>query len=206
MPAKRWLYLVLLVLSVAPLLPAQPRRVAEGETPIGNRDIGILFSTDDILFDLEGYQQGVGVKISAGKWMFRGMIDLLLNTGIDPFSITLGGVFERHLLPGPISVYFGPSIETGLTISTTKIDADNWTQDISLPLLTAGGVFGVEIFVFDFLSIFLEYQAALALGMNIDRISTAGSISSTSEFTYKFDVGLGNSGKFGIVFYIMRRE
>ena len=205
--SKRWLFLVLLVLSVTPLLPAQRGSIGNGNPPVaGERDIGILFSTNDILFDLEGYQQGVGVKISIDKWMFRGMVDILLNTGINPFSISLGGVLERHFLPGPLSVYLGPSLETGLTISTDKADADNWTQAIALPLLTVGGVFGIEVFIFDFLSVFLEYQAALALGMNIDRISTAGSVSSTREFTYKFDVGLGNSGMFGIVFYLMRRE
>jgi len=205
--SKQGFFLVLLVLSVTRMLPAQQRSIWRGITPTaGERDIGILFSTNDILFDLEGYQQGVGVKISMDKWMFRGMVDILLNTGINPFSISLGGVLERHFLPAPLSVYWGPSLETGITISTDKTDADNWTQDIALPLLTVGCVLGIEVFVFEFLSVFLEYQAALALGLNIDRISTAGSVSSTTEFTYKFDVGLGNSGMFGIVFYLMRRD
>ncbi|MBA7568622.1 hypothetical protein ES708_10356 [subsurface metagenome] len=205
--AKPWVILAMLVLSVTPLLPAQQRSIWKGISPTaGARDIGILFSTNDILFDIEGYQQGVGAKISMDKWMFRGMVDILLNTGINPFSLNLGGVLERHFLPGPLSVYWGPSLETGLTISTNKTDADNWTQNIAWPLLTVGGVFGIELFLFEFLSVFLEYQAALALGLNINRISTAGSVSSTTEFTYKFDVGLGNSGMFGIVFYLMRRE
>ena len=205
--AKRWAFLVLLVFSVTPPIPAQQKSIWKGISPTaGARDIGILFSTNDILFDIEGYQQGLGAKISIDKWMFRGMVDVLLNTGINPFSISLGGVWERHFLPGPLSVYWGPSLETGVTISTNKFDADNWTQNIALPLLTIGGVFGIELFLFEFLSIFLEYQAALALGLNINRISTAGSVSSTTDFTYKFDVGLGNSGMFGIVFYLMRRE
>ncbi len=205
--AKRWLFLVLLVFSVTPPIPAQQRSIWKGIAPTaGERDIGILFSTNDILFDIEGYQQGLGAKISIDKWMLRGMVDILLNTGVNPFSLSLGGVLERHFLPGPLSVYWGPSLETGITISTDKTDEDNWTQNIALPLLTVGRVFGIEVFVFDFLSVFLEYQAALALGLNIDRISTAGSVSSNTEFTYKFDVGLGNSGMFGIVFYLMRRE
>lgn len=207
MTARRWIFLLLLALSVTPLLLAQRGSIGHGKTPVaGKRDIGILFSTNDILFDIEGYQQGVGAKISINKWMLRGMVDILFNTGINPFSLSLGAVLERHFLPGPLSVYCGPSLETGFTISTNKIDSNNWTQNIALPLLTVGGVFGFEIFIFDFLSVFLEYQAALALGLNIDRISTAGSVSSTTEFTYKFDVGLGNSGMIGIVFYLMRRE
>ena len=138
--------------------------------------------------------------------MFRGMVDVLLNTGINPFSISLGGVLERHFLPGPLSVYSGPSLETGVTISTNKINSDNWTQDIALPFLTVGGVFGIEVFIFDFLSVFVEYQATFALGLDIYRVSTSGSVSSTTDFTYEFDVGLGNSGMFGIVFYLMRRK
>lgn len=205
--ARRWLCLVLLAVSVSPLLPAQRGSVGPGKTPIaGERDIGILFSTNDLLFGLEGYQQGVGVKVGVDKWMFRGMVDILLNNGFNPFSISLGGVLERHFLPGPMSVYWGPSLETGITISKDKTDADNWIQSIALPLLTVGGVFGIEVFIFDFLSVFVEYQASLAFDLNISRISTAGSVSSTTEFACKLETGLGNNGMFGIVFYLMRRE
>jgi len=204
---RRCLCFVLLAILGTPLLFAQQGSIGHGRTPIySERDLGILFSTNDVFFDLEGYQQGVGVKIGFDKWKLRGMVDILVNNGLDPFSISLGGVLERHILPGPLSVYAGPSLETGITVSTDETDADNWTQAIALPLLNFGGVFGIEVFVFDFLSVVVEYQATLALGLNIDRISTAGLVSSTREFTYKFDVGLGNNGKFGIVFYLMRRE
>jgi len=199
----------LLVLCSATLLPAEQRSIWKGITPAaGARDIGILFSTNDILFDIEGYQQGLGVKISLDKWVIRAAADILLSTGINPsaFSLSLGGVLERHFLPGPLSVYWGPSLETGVTISTNKFDEDNWTQDMALPLLTVGAVFGVEVYIFEFLSVFVEYQAALALGLNIDRISTAGSMSSDQQFTSTLQTDLGNSGMFGIVFYIVRRD
>jgi len=62
----------LLVLCSATLLPAEQRSIWKGITPAaGARDIGILFSTNDILFDIEGYQQGLGVKISLDKCSIR---------------------------------------------------------------------------------------------------------------------------------------
>jgi len=176
----------------------------------GPIDLGILFSTSDILLDLEGYPHGgIGAKINlkdSRDWMLRGTADLLLQNEFDPFSISLGAAFENHLWPGPISLYWGPTAETGFTTELGyKIDDDNWSRTSTWPL-SLGCVLGIELFLFEFLSIFLEYQAALDLGLTTTRISTGGSVSSTTEFTYTFDIGVANKAMFGIVFYIMKRD
>jgi hypothetical protein len=178
----------------------------EVEGMTGPPHLGILFNTNDLLLDIQGFQGGVGAKLSMERWMLRGMTDIVLNTGLDPFSITLGVVLERHLWPGPISVYWGPMVESGFTtILLYKTDEDNWARTNTLPL-SMGCVFGIELFIFEFLSVFAEYQAALELGFNNTRTSTAGSISSAKEFTYLFDIGMGNNAMFGIVFYLMGRS
>ena len=135
----------------------------------------MIFNTGDILLDLESYQGGLGAKIGMDKYVLRGMVDILLNTDFNPFSLTLGAVLEKHILPGPVSLYWGPCLEMGVTILNNRFDADNWTQNIAWELLSAGGVFGIELFIFEFLSVFVEYQLALTLGLDIDRVSVGRS-------------------------------
>ena len=207
MKAKRLIVLVLLVLGCATAFPAGKTSLfAVGKPAAGERDLGVIFNTNDILLDLESYQGGVGAKIGLGQYVLRPMADILLNTDFNPFSLTLGAVLEKHILPGPVSVYWGPSLEMGVTILNNRFDADNWTQNIAWELLSAGCVAGFELFIFDFLSVFAEYNLALTLGLNTDRMSVAGVESSTTEFTYKLDLGLGNSAMFGIVVYLTRKK
>jgi len=205
--AKRLIVLVLLVLGCATAFPAGKTSLfAVGKPAAGERDLGVIFNTNDILLDLESYQGGVGAKIGLGQYVLRPMADILLNTDFNPFSLTLGAVLEKHILPGPVSLYWGPSLEMGVTILNNRFDADNWTQNIAWELLSAGCVAGFELFIFDFLSVFAEYNLALTLGLNTDRMSVAGVESSTTEFTYKLDLGLGNSAMFGIVVYLTRKK
>lgn len=207
MKAKRLIVLVLLVLGCATAFPAGKTSLfAVGKPAAGERDLGVIFNTNDILLDLESYQGGVGAKIGLGQYVLRPMADILLNTDFNPFSLTLGAVLEKHILPGPVSLYWGPSLEMGVTILNNRFDADNWTQNIAWELLSAGCVAGFELFIFDFLSVFAEYNLALTLGLNTDRMSVAGVESSTTEFTYKLDLGLGNSAMFGIVVYLTRKK
>jgi hypothetical protein len=205
--AKRLIVLVLFVLGCVAAFPAGKTSLFTiGKPAVGERDLGVIFNTGDILFDLESYQGGVGAKIGLGPYVLRPMADILLNTGVNPFSLTLGAVLEKHILPGPVSLYWGPSAELGFTILTTKIDADNWTQTIAWELLSAGCVAGIELFILESLSLFVEYSLALTLGLNTTRTSVAGTVDSTNEFTYKLDLGMGNSAMFGIVFYLTRKK
>jgi len=205
--AKRLIVLVLLVLGCATAFPAGKTSLfAVGKPAAGERDLGVIFNTNDILLDLESYQGGVGAKIGLGQYVLRPMADILLNTDFNPFSLTLGAVLEKHILPGPVSLYWGPSLEMGVTILNNRFDADNWTQNIAWELLSAGCVAGIELFILDSLSVFVEYSLALTLGLNTTRTSVAGSVSSTTEFTYKLDLGLGNQTMLGLVFYFKRKK
>ena len=207
MRAKKKVILTVLILCCVSPLPAEKTSIWQGIKPAtGPRDLGIIFNTNDILLDIESYQGGLGAKIGLDKWTLRLMVDFRFNKGINPFYLSLGGVLEKQILPGPVSVYWGPSLDTGFSILTDKIDDDNWNQYITLELASLGGLFGIELFVFESLSIFVEYNLALTLGVNIDRVSVAGSVSSLKEFTYTFNLGLGNNAMFGIVFYLTRRE
>jgi hypothetical protein len=204
---KTRVLLAILVLTCTYVFASERTSVWSGIGPKpGSVDLGIIFNTSDILLDIQGFQGGVGVKASLKDWMLRGMVDLLLSTEFDPFSLSLGAVLEKHLWPGPVSVYWGPAVETGFTsLLLFKTDEDNWSRTGTVPL-SLGCVFGIEFFIFDALSVFVEYQAAFELGINWTRVSTAGSVSSTTELTYNLDVGMGNNAMFGIVFYLLHKK
>jgi hypothetical protein len=91
------------------------------------------------------------------------------------------------------------------TVQLFKTDEENWSRFDSVPL-SLGCVLGIELFIFEALSIFVEYQAAFELAINRTRTSTAGSVSSTSELTYDFDIGMGNNTMIGIVIYILKKD
>jgi hypothetical protein len=170
-----------------------------------NHDLGVILSTQSLLFDIDSYQGGIGAKISVGQFVVRGMADLLINTDFNPFSITLGATLEKHFLHGPISPYWGVFAEAGFTQLKTEFDADNWTRQITLPF-TVGGLIGIEIFIFDFLSLFVEYGLPLTLGIETTQASVGGSVTSSSKFIYKVDLGLSNQSMIGIVLYFTRKK
>ena len=204
---KRRILLAILILASSGVCAAERTAIWPGIAPKPSPvDLGIIFNTNDILLDIQGFQGGIGAKVNLKDWMLRGMVDLVLSTEFDPFSLSLGAVLEKHLCPGPVSIYWGPAVETGFTtILVSKTDEDDWSRTNILPI-SLGCVFGIEFFIFEALSIFVEYQAAFELGINRNRVSTAGSVSATTELTYTLDIGMGNNAMFGIVFYLMRRN
>ena len=205
--AKTRIVLALLLLTCAGAFSAERTSILPGIEPrSGPVDLGIIFNANDILFNIEEINGGVGAKIGLADWVLRGIADLrVYNDPISVVSIDLNAVLERHLWPGPVSVYWGPSAGLGLTTRKTTFTDDDWTRNSELPL-TLGCVLGVEFFIFEALSVFVEYQASLKLALDRTKVSSAGSISATTEFNYDFDIGMGNSTKFGIVFYILRKE
>ncbi len=171
----------------------------------GNYDFGLVVNAKNLLGDLDSYEGGIGAKISTGRVVLRGAVDLLVNTDFNPFSVTLAATFEKHFLPGRISPYWGIFGELGYTRIKTESGPVDWILQTTFPF-TLGGLLGVEIFVFDFLSLFVEYGLPLTLGIDTTKTSVAGSVTSSSKFIYKLDAGLANRSMIGIVIYFLRRK
>ena len=61
-----------------------------------------------------------------------------------------------------------------------------------------GALAGVEVFIFDFLSVFAEYTLAANF------INTTDLQTSQSTFDYLINTSMGNNAQLGIVIYFMR--
>ena len=165
--------------------PVQKLDVAQGSC-----DLGLIFNTSSILLDLESYQSGIGLKVGRNKVSFRGLFDLVLNGATDSFSLNAGAAIQYNLLPGSsIAPYIGGSAGGGYM---RQGDA------ISMVVLSVGALAGVEVFLFDFLSVFAEYAITADFTLSTDLPS------SQTTFDYLVDTGMGNKSKLGIVIYFMR--
>jgi hypothetical protein len=165
--------------------PVQKLEIAQGSC-----DLGLIFNTSSILLDLESYQAGIGLKIGRDKVSFRGLFDLVLNGASDSFSLNAGAAIQYYLLPGSsLAPYIGSSVGGGYM---RQGDA------LSMVVLSVGALAGVEVFLFDFLSVFAEYAITGDFTFSTDIPS------SQTTFDYLVDTGMGNKSKLGIVIYFMR--
>jgi hypothetical protein len=165
---------------------AAERKLAPAQ---GSFDFGLIFNTDNILLGMESYQAGIGAKASSGNLAFRGAFDFILNGAAQSFSLTTGIALEYHLNSEFISPYIGAFADAGYMKQGDLIAA----FPFSLGLLA-----GVEVFVFDFLSVFVEY------GFAADCVLTTDLATTQSTFDYTIDTGMGNDKKIGIVVYLQR--
>jgi hypothetical protein len=186
-----FLFLSPLASGAAPL-SAAPSATGGQITPMkGSQDLGIVFSTGDLLLDLESYQGGLGGKIGWGAYSLRGAFDFLLSSASGAFSISAGATGEYHLIPGPVSPYVGCFLDAGY-MREGEVSS-------SIPV-SFGCVAGAEVFILDFLSVFAEYALACDLSITTDIPSA------TTTFGYAISTKMGNSSKLGVVLYVSRLE
>ncbi len=67
--------------------------------------------------------------------------------------------------------------------------------------LSAGPIFGVEVYVFNFLSLFAEYSMTVSYTTTITQQSVAGIATENTDSDFGTEIGIGNNSKIGIVLY-----
>ncbi len=162
---------------------------------------GFIFNTDNILFDIEGYQGGVGFKYRGESWFYRFMVDFSLSSSTNKLVVGSGLAMEKHLRTGKISPYWGLFFHVAYETEKFESDPDNWSKLIEYPIST-GGLLGVEVFILDFLSFFVEYNLSLQVTGVTNQQSVAGLETESTTWNYSLATGIGNSSKLGIVIYL----
>jgi hypothetical protein len=179
-------------------LPAQ--EATAPEQPSTNGTIGIIFNVPSILLDIEGYQTGIGVKIATGKIAFRALADLSYSNASESFKGKAGVAFEYHLSSARVSPYVGGLMTGGFLSWKSTTDEDNWTQYTAVPF-TFGAIFGIELRLLPYVSLFAEYEAALEVSRTNTKVSADGVVTPDPQTPLTFDTGIGNDSKIGIVVY-----
>lgn len=179
--------------AVAAALALLPPAAAAAEAPApapGPVDAGLIFNLQDP-FDLSSYQGGIGAKVGFGALALRGLADFSVNGSSASLRFGGGVAVEYHPFSSAVSPYFGVTAKAGYE-----------EQDSVVSILSGsfGAVAGVEVFLLDFLSVFVEYEAAV----DLTRSSTGAG--SPIQQDYLVESRMGNEGRIGIVFYFMRRD
>ena len=162
---------------------------------------GLIFNTNDLLLDIESYQGGLGIKRYLKEdTAIRGLLDFNYSKANNSFLINVGASLEHHLSSGRITPYIGGFLNLEFIYYKDEIDADNWTKVSSFPI-SIGPMFGAELFIFDFLSVFAEYNLAISYTITTTKTSVAGNTSKSSDSSFGVDLSIGNDSKLGIVLY-----
>lgn len=162
--------------------------------------MGFIFSTPNILLDIDEYNGGVGFKMKFPDFSLRFMGDFGYSSSTDIISFDLGASIEKPFRDGRISPYIGGGILAGIENERVEIDADNWTTQLTIPF-EASGYLGVEFFLLEFLSVFAEYEVALRFNSIKVSESINGTVTDTSNWNWDVNTGIGNSGRLGFVIY-----
>lgn len=184
--------------------------VQEESNPINNiytqnaEKTGIIFNVNDILLDLDSYQGGIGFKrYFTDSLAYRAAFDFSYSDSSSSLLVSLGNTLEYHFIRGRISPYIGAFIDVVYASYRDEIDSDNWSQVMSIPV-SIGPLFGVEVAIFEFLSLFVEYSIIFDYTTTITNQSVGGSESKATESIFSVDTGIGNDSKIGIVIYFNR--
>jgi hypothetical protein len=189
--SRRGLLPIIIFLAVSAASPAQSLIASKPSPASGSSDLGLIFCANNIFLDLESYEAGIGAKMAFNDFALRGSIDLGYFGATQAFSVNLGLAVESHFMPGAISPYLGAYTRIGYNIQPGVL---------SVVPVSLGGIIGVEVFIFDFLSIFAEYALAVDLTLTTD-LATA-----TTTFDYVVDTKMGNNSMIGVVVYFQREK
>lgn len=166
---------------------------------------GVVFNVDDILLDLESYQGGIGFKRYVGdQWAVRGLFDAGASTSSNSWLLTLGGALEYHFSTGRLTPYAGGFLDLGMVHYKEEFPGDEYRTVNSFPV-TFGPLFGVEIALFDFLSVFAEYGVQFDLTTTTTKERVGGVETKETDTDFSVETGIANSSKIGIVIYFNRR-
>ncbi len=165
---------------------------------------GIIFNTSNILLDLKEYQSGVGIKLRGEDASIRGLFSISYESSNDEFDTNIGITYERPFFAGRVAPYWGIAGKVGFNLDKDETDSDNWMNTTSITG-NLSAVFGTEVYLYEFLSVFAEYN----LGASVSRVkvlqSSSGTETENTNINFSIGTELGNEASLGVVIYLEKR-
>ena len=183
---------------VAPDLDEQPADEADVPEPA---TFGFIFNTSNLLLDIDAYQGGFGAKLRYPAYGIRFLTSLGAESSNRMRQVGLGITYERPFFIGRVTPYWGLVADLGFQGERVEVDTQNYTQ-IRVVSGSLGGVLGVEVLIFDFLSVFGEYQLAFRGARTSIEQAVEGERSASMTTNYAFGADLGNNASLGLVVYL----
>lgn len=166
---------------------------------------GVIFNVDDILLDLGSYRGGIGFKrYISDQWAVRGLLDFSASSSSNSWLFTLRGTLEHHFMTGRLTPYTGGFFDFGLVHYKEELSVDDYRIVNSIPVRFRP-LFGIEIGLFEFLSVFAEYGIQFDITTTTTKEMISGVQSKDRGTDFSMDTGIANNSKVGIVVYFNRR-
>lgn len=175
--------------------------VATGDSGAPASTVGFIFTTSDLLLDIDAYRGGFGLKLRYPDAVLRPHITFGYASTHANLEIAAGVTYEKPFFPGRVVPYWGLLASVLFRSERSEVDAENYTQVRGLTG-SAGAVLGAEVFVLDFFSVFADYQLALDLAYSAVAQSVDGTVTESTRMNYAFGAGLGNDASIGLVVYL----
>lgn len=184
-------------IDVPPSEPDAPEQIDKPE-----RTLGVLFSADSILLDVGPYEAGVGMAFFLPEDSWRVSLTSTLSNLSSTIAAELGVARISYTRSGRVAPYWVLSANAGVLTQVAETDADNWTRTTTING-SAGAGFGAEFFVFEFLSIFADYQLIAQVSRQGTRTALAGEITAGEPtWSYTVQTAMGNSSRLGVAIYL----
>jgi len=165
---------------------------------------GIIFNTGNILLDLKEYQSGVGIKLRGESYSIRGLFSVSYESSNDEFDTNIGVTYERPFFSGRVSPYWGVAVKGGYNLEKDETDSDNW-MDTNVLTAHLAFVFGTEVYLSEFLSVFAEYNLGGAVSRTKVVQSSSGTETENKSTNFSIGTELGNEASLGVVIYLEKR-
>jgi hypothetical protein len=192
--------------KIALLLAFLIMQICIGETVFGQDKMtpGFIFNTENLLFNIDSYQGGIGVMLKDFiyskdmRMNLRILSNVTINNFFNDFGVKVGAAAEFPIINDKrVIPYWGLFGDIEMKYTYQQFSPTVSTKEILFPV-SAGALLGIEFFIFDSLSLFAEYNASV-------RILNSYAEQNGAAGTYTLDLQarteIGNTGMIGIIIY-----
>ena len=191
------LSIILILLGAAPGLALEDD--ARDSEP--QRRFGLVVGVPQLRVAEGTYQTGLGAVVRYPGFAVRGLASFGYQTAGRGTQTGLQLGYQGFLADGPVVPYWAAIAGAGFERERIGVDADNHAVFAVLNA-DAGGAFGVEVSVLDYLSFFAEYQLAVGFRRRWVVRKVEGSVTEVSDSDFIIEARPGNTGAIGVVFYL----
>ena len=169
-------------------------------------NIGLIFNINESIVSFDSYQGGLGLKLGWNQFNFRFLVDFLYSNASETTAFDTSVSFEYHPASHFLSPYAGAYVGVGHASQVEKIGKPKITTSTTSTSVFGGPLFGVEVFILDFLSLFAEYVVKFEHTNTTIKEKTSSNTETDTNRNLLIDTALGNGSMIGIVIYFKRSD
>ncbi len=175
---------------------AETENVSDSDS--GEFVFGMVFSTGNILFDLDAYRGGIGGRFVFPDFSLIASIGGGYESGNNVFAITGSFSAVVPIIKGRVIPYWGGVFSIDFSHSGNVLGSSVYTNMLTSKI---GGVLGVEFFLHEYVSIFAEYELVAGVSRSVVRQNINNNLVGDPAVNFMIGSDLGNNSSIGVTVY-----